>query len=79
MCAAVTCVLLQLAAVQASSDNISGKEAALSVELAAVKSELSGALSEKSELEEALGLMEQNNSAQVAALQVRDMRCGLQL
>ena len=68
---------MQLAAAQASSDSMSGKEAALSAELSAVKSQLSEALTEKSELEEALGLMEKSNSAQVAALQVRARECGL--
>jgi hypothetical protein len=55
----------------AAARETSGKEADLSSELSRVRAELAAALAEKGELEEALGLMEQNNSAQVAALQVR--------
>jgi hypothetical protein len=55
----------------AAARETSGKEADLSAELASVRSELAAATAEKGELEEALGLMEKNNSAQVAALQVR--------
>lgn len=63
-------VFVQLAAALSNNESSSGKESALAAELAAVRSELSEALTEKSELEEALGLMEKNNLAQVAALQV---------
>eukprot|EP00879_Flechtneria_rotunda_P003417 GHRR01003645.1.p1 GENE.GHRR01003645.1~~GHRR01003645.1.p1 ORF type:complete len:678 (+),score=311.46 GHRR01003645.1:524-2557(+) len=52
---------------QAAVGNV--KEAQLLAELSDVKSVLSSALADKAELEEALGLMEKNNSAQVAALQ----------
>jgi hypothetical protein len=59
----------------AATRETSGKEADLSAELASVRAELAAALAEKGELEEALGLMEKNNSAQVAALQVRFHAC----
>lgn len=43
----------------------------LRAEVSELRNELSAALTEKGELEEALGLMEKNSSAQVAELQVR--------
>uniref|UniRef100_A0A383V6C0 C2 domain-containing protein n=1 Tax=Tetradesmus obliquus TaxID=3088 RepID=A0A383V6C0_TETOB len=53
----------------AAARETSGKEADLSAELSRLRAELAAAAAEKGELEEALGLMEKNNSAQVAALQ----------
>lgn len=61
------CMCFQMAAARETS----GKEADLSAELSRLRAELAAAAAEKGELEEALGLMEKNNSAQVAALQVR--------
>lgn len=43
----------------------------MAAELSKAKASLAAALAEKAELEEALGLMDRNNTAEVARLQVR--------
>jgi hypothetical protein len=51
-------------------ESSSGKEAHLAAELSAVKEDLEAALTDKAELETALGLLDRNSKAQMEQLQV---------
>jgi hypothetical protein len=61
----------QAAEAAAALEAAKGREAVLAAELSKTKATLAAALTEKAELEEALGLMDRNNTAEVARLQVK--------